>query len=283
MISYHYTSSIGIFGIINTSQLHCTSASFLNDPTEQKYFNSILKEVILKSSDCKSIYKTLYNESVESHILNPFENYVVSFCKKSDSLSMWSHYANGNGYNLGFNIDSIIERNSPGFFSIRKVDLIYSKDTQINLIENYILSHKDYSEKYLYLEDVKNLALESDDKNSYDEANYEQDNYLIEFSTGLLELKLKFKHEAFKGEEEVRIVLSQDESKGLESSHKITSNGVIIEYVTLSVNLSEDLVSVNVHPINSDLHSVGMNRFLNTKVGYKKINVSKSEIPFRLI
>lgn len=283
MDSYHYTSSNGIFGIINSCQLHCSNANFLNDPTEQNYFESILKEVISKNSACKNIYEILYNNSVESHIINPFENYVISFCKNKDSLSMWSHYAKGNGYNLGFNIDSIIKRNNNKFLSIKKVDLIYSKHDQISSLEKYILSHKDNSVKYLQFENTKKFAQKNDDKNSYDTANYEQDNYLIDFSSGLFEMNLKFKHEAFKREEEVRLVVSQDESAVLTTSHKISSTGIIIEYVSLALNLSEDLTSITMHPLNGDLHTMGMERFLNAKVNIKKIDISKSEIPLRLI
>ena len=283
MDSYHYTSSYGIFGIINSCQLHCSNANFLNDPTEQNYFDSILKEVISKNSACKNIYKILYNNSVESHIINPFENYVISFCKNKDSLSMWSHYAKGNGYNLGFNIDSIIKRNNHNFFSIKKVDLIYSRPDQINILKRYILSHKDNSAKYLLLENTKTLAQKNDARNSYDEANYEQDNYLIDFSSGLFEMKLKFKHEAFKREEEIRLVVCPDESKEITTSHKISSTGIIIEYVSLALKLSEDLTSITMHPLNSDLHTIGMKRFLNTKVNNKIIDIGKSEIPLRLI
>lgn len=283
MNSYHYSSSAGIFGIINSCQLHCSNANFLNDPTEQNYFDSILKEVISKNSECKNIYEILYNNSVESQIINPFENYVISFCKNKDSLSMWSQYAKGNGYNLGFNIDSIIKRNINNFLSIKKVDLIYSKHDQISSLEKYILSHKVNSEKYLQSEKIKKIAQNNNDKTSYDIANNEQDNYLINFSSGLFEMKLKFKHEAFIREEEVRLVVSQDETTHVKTSHKISSIGIIVEYVSLELDLEEDLTSITIHPLNGNLHTMGMERFLNAKINIKNIDISKSKIPLRLI
>ena len=283
MASYHYSSSNGVFGIINSFKLHCSNANFLNDPTEQNYFDSILNEVISKNSACKSIYEILYNNSVESNIINPFENYVISFCKNKDSLSMWSNYTKGNGYNLGFNIDSIIKRNINKFLSIKKVDLIYSKHDQITNLEKYILSHKVNSEKYLKFENTKKTAQNNDNRNSYDTAKYEQDNYLIDFSTGLFEMKLKFKHEAFIREEEVRLVVSQDESTNVTTSHKISSTGIIVEYVSLELDLEEDLTSITMHPLNGDLHTMGMEKFLKAKVNIKKIDINKSDIPLRLV
>jgi len=283
MDSYHYTSSDGIFGIINSSQLHCSNVNFLNDPTEQNYFDSIINEAITKNSVCKNIYEILYNNLVEPCIINPFENYVISFCKNKDSLSMWSHYAKGNGYNLGFNIDSIIQRNINNFLSIKKVDLIYSKHDQITSLEKYILSHKVNSEKYLQCENIKKIAKNNNDKNSYELANYEQDNYLIDFSSGLLEMRLRFKHEAFINEEEVRLVVSQDETKHVTTSHKISSIGIIVEYVSLELDLEEDLTSITMHPLNGELHTMGMERFLNAKINIKNIDISKSKIPLRLI
>jgi len=280
---YHYTSSNGLFGIIDSCELQCTNASFLNDPTEKKYFDSVLKEVISKNSACANIYKILNNSSVVSHIVNPFEHYIISFCKNKDSLSMWNYYSKGNGYNLGFNIESIIKRNNDKFHLIKKVDLIYSRLEQLSSLERYILNYKDKSEKYLQLKNEITFAEQNGDRIKYDIANYEQSNCLIDFSEGLFEMQLKFKNEAYKNEKEVRLIVSQWEPEGLISSHKISSTGIIIEYVSLELNLLEDLTSITTNPLSNELHKLGLSKFLNSKIENKKIDINKSEIPFRLI
>ena len=164
MYLYHYTSSNGIFGIINSCELHCSNVNFLNDPTEQKYFDNILKEVITEAPVCKNIYEILYNKSLELSLINPFENYIISFCKNKDLLPMWVQYAKGDGYNIGFNIDSIIERNRHKFSFIKKVELTYSKDDQLSNLKKYILSHKDNAEKYMRLEESKKIAQKKHDR-----------------------------------------------------------------------------------------------------------------------
>lgn len=127
MTVYHYTSSNGVLGIINSSKLFCTNINFLNDPTELKYYKEVLKEVFKVTPECNKIYSLLYNQSYEQNVLNPFQNYIVSFSANNDSLSMWNYYANGNGYNIGFDIDSIIRRNRSEHLSIQKIVMCYIK------------------------------------------------------------------------------------------------------------------------------------------------------------
>lgn len=131
MILYHYTSGQGLYGILNSSELHCSHVNFMNDPSEDIYFEEILTKVFEESPIAKNIYNAMYNESYIRAIADPFDRYVASFSKNRDSLSMWNYYAKGNGYNIGVNIENVIEENTDSQIDIQTIELIYNSAAQL--------------------------------------------------------------------------------------------------------------------------------------------------------
>ena len=125
MVLYHYTTGQGIFGILNSSKLHCSNINFLNDPSEETYFKEVLSEVLAASNECRAIHDKLYNQSYEEVILNPTAKFIVSFSKNPDSLSMWNYYASGNGYSIGIDIDSVITANKCFEMDILKAVVLF--------------------------------------------------------------------------------------------------------------------------------------------------------------
>src|SRR5688572_14351294 len=111
MTLYHYTSGQGLFAIVNSGQLHCSHIDFMNDPSESFYFSTVLENVFDKVPKTKEIYSTLFNESYHRAVADPFEKFIASFSMNEDSLSMWNYYSKGNGYNLGLDVDGIINNN----------------------------------------------------------------------------------------------------------------------------------------------------------------------------
>lgn len=275
MILYHYTTGQGVFGIINSKQLHCSNVMFLNDPSEQKYSNEILEVVLSKCSLCKKIYDTFYNESYHDVILNQTDKFIASFSKNRDSLSMWNYYSKGNGYNIGFEIDAIIKNNHGNKVYIKKVELIYDKNEQLKRTTNFILSFKDKLKRYHELNALS----------EHDYYKYEQEtNWLIEeFNDGIYDLMITFKHEAYENEEEIRLIVNPDSFQREPTEYKISNNGVFIEFVGLNLNPKEDIKSITIHPLNEDIHLQSTKHFLYSRVGYNQIEVNKSEIPFRLV
>src|SRR5689334_19474832 len=148
MTLYHYTSGQGLFGIINSGKLHCTNVNFLNDPSEQSYFQQILAIVFAEYEDTRDVYSTLFNESFQKAVLDPFEKFIASFSKNPDSLSMWNYYAKGNGYNIGLDIDKIIEQNGDSNLAIQKIELIYDQKIQIEKTKEFLQGHNINCNKY---------------------------------------------------------------------------------------------------------------------------------------
>ncbi len=268
-ILYHYTSGNGLMGILNSSELHCSHILFLNDPTEHKYFDNVLEELFINSEDCKEIYSNLYNESYYGITYEFHEYYVLSFSKNKDSLSMWNYYSNSNGYNLGFDIESIINRNNTTNKSFFKIELVYDKTKQYNLLKKYIKSFK----KELIR--LRRLNIDSD------EYNHAEELLIRKFNDGLIMYRFTFKHSGYSREEEVRILIAKPVNNGEESSYRISPNGVIVEYIKLKIDIKEDLKTITIHPLGSDLHLAGINGFLYSIQTNDTLKVNISKVPFR--
>lgn len=277
---YHYTSGKGLFGILSSSTLQCTHIDYLNDPTENKYLDSVLEDFYSQYPEYKKLYDKLHNQSIED-IVFPFTYYVASFSKKSDSLHMWNYYANGNGYNIEMDIDSIKSLNKNQADEIFIKNVIYDPQKQIDkLIEffnNYKVQYDDNNEKM------------SRECNSDERENYIDNFDIIQFnfSAQLLNFKFLFKHYAYRHEEEVRLVICKDytsESKNDNIGYKTSDSGVIIQFTTLKLDLKDCIKSITIHPAASDLHQFGAHMFLISKIGYvDKSKVKKSMVPFRII
>lgn len=270
---YHYTSGNGLFGIINSSELHCSHQRFLNDPTEHSYFDNVLHSVLDRNSFLQTIYVELFIK--DYRIDSSDQQFIFSLSKNPDSLSMWNYYANGNGYNIAFNIETIIAKNIDKF-RIEKVEMIYDFSLQQKIINSFV---EDYTDRFNRFNLLTKEMTRTEDADEVDRKMDEQNEIKKLFTQGIKNLKTSFKHEAYKDEEEVRIIV-KNEKKG---RFKVSGQGVFIEYLILEMSPENDIIEIFVHPLSSDLHVEGMKRFIKSKIPYKKVNVIKSEIPFRLI
>lgn len=277
---YHYTSGQGLFGIINSDELQCSNINFLNDPSEKSYFQDLCKFVCKESNDCKQIFSTLFNDSFQKAVVDPFETFIASFSKNEDSLSMWNYYAKGNGYNIGIDIDKIIEENNDVNLAIQKIDLIYDREKQIMDTLNFIQGHKESSDKYRDYDDKLKAVEKEDDYYEYSE---EQNHLIEEFNYGIYGLGLGFKHKAYEREQEVRLIISENEMEQRTTKFKVSENGVFVEYFPLKLNLKSNLKSITIHPLNGQLHLEGTKKFVSLQNLAKETEIKVSEIPFRMV
>lgn len=273
MTLYHYTSGNGLFGIINSSELHCSHQQFLNDPTEQSYFDNVLRSVLDKNEFLKTIYVELI---IRDYLFDSsIQQFIFSLSKNPDSLSMWNYYANGNGYNIGFDIDSIIEKND-NRLKIKKVEMIYDFTKQRDLVKLFVENNIINYEKYNAL--TKQM-IKTGDALKVDRFMREQTEIRKGFTQGINELKTSYKHAAYKDEEEIRLIINQSSN----GQFKVSGQGVFIEYLTLGMTSDKDIIQIMAHPLSTELHVEGMKRFIKSKMTEKNVTVKKSEIPFRLI
>ena len=270
-ILYHYTNGNGFMGIMESSELHCSHISLLNDPSEHIYFDEVLNKVLLDSKGCKTIYDSLYNDSYFGGQYYNREYYVLSFSRNGDSLSMWNYYSNGNGYNLGLNIENIIKNNTGKVGHVSRIELVYDEIEQYKLLKKYIESFKNE------LARIKKLGLNIPDN------SYEDDQLTMEFIDGLISMRLRFKHSGYDREEEIRFLVTKPEWIGRTNFYRISKNGVVVEYIKLSFDIKKDLESITIHPLGNSLHLEGLKRYLNSKGMNGKLKLENSKLPFRSV
>ena len=107
MILYHYTTPIGLEGIIRTKSIWASDYRFLNDATEFNYGLAVFDRILSSSfgtlcdPDVIETISTLRQAATASD----FSVLIASFCKHPDLLSQWKGYNNAVGYAIGINDD----------------------------------------------------------------------------------------------------------------------------------------------------------------------------------
>lgn len=276
MILYHYTTGSGVFGIINSQQLHCSNVKYLNDPSENAYGNDIIGEVINECTKCKNIFTALYSEEYQKYILYSSDKYVASFSRHRDSLAMWNYYAGGNGYNIGFNLESILDGSDENLLII---ELIYDRGTQLKMMKDLILSYELKGEKFKEFLVSENYTARDP---LYIKLNYADSKSFDDFNKDIFDLMIRFKHEAYRNEEEIRLMINKGSIELGSTEFKVSNQGVFIEYYPINIKLYHCIESITVHPLNNELHRESILNFLSSKIKYNSIDVHLSNIPFRL-
>jgi hypothetical protein len=129
---YHYTTTAGLLGILDSKTLWATDAEFLNDAQELRYgrdqlcvslddesrrldsnplIESVNTEVRARAdmlSHAASILRRGQNNQYRD-LIEETGIFVTCFCEDGDLLSQWRSYAAG-GYALGFNPSVLLRR-----------------------------------------------------------------------------------------------------------------------------------------------------------------------------
>lgn len=280
MTLYHYSSGQGLFGIMNSDELHCSNVNFLNDSSEKSYFSELLDSICKNDEKCKIICEALYSDSFIRSYIDPTDSFIASFSKNGDSLSMWNYYARGNGYNIGVDIDKVIEENEDNNINIYKMELIYDQRKQIDITHTFILRHEENAKKY---HEIEKILETSNEEEEYHRLGAEQTWLVEDFCEGIYDLMIQFKHQAYEREEEVRLIITEKQGVNNLTRFKISDNGVFIDYFPIKLKLRKNLKQVTIHPLNGKLHLEGTQRFIASKMGHPNTDIKISKIPFRLV
>jgi hypothetical protein len=94
----HYTDFGGLKGILETGALWATYSRTLNDATEQQYGERVVRDYLASLSNGSEADRLLMAMGLSTH-----RNFASCFCESSQILSMWTTYsARGGGYCLEF-------------------------------------------------------------------------------------------------------------------------------------------------------------------------------------
>lgn len=279
---YHYTSIDGVFGIINSEYINATHIGYLNDPSEEEYFNKVLHQYLNVNEDSKKIYSALYNSSYEN-AYDSKEKYIISFSELTDALPMWNYYSEGNGYNIGFYLDKIIDRiNSKIVLSSFKIKIIYDKNDQLQILEKFFIKYKEEPENINQLSLRMEECRKQNNEREYYNLEYELDNIIISFMEEHSVLKKSFKHPSYSNEREVRLIIEPDHQYE-NIFYRKTISGILVPYIKIPIKNREDIASITLHPLQSKLGKNGIMHFLKNKGIDLADKISISQIPFREI
>lgn len=302
---YHYTNTKGLMGILNLQLgkvvLWLSRADCLNDITEGKEVERILKivakemldnnEITEKEFDCINdmkcdnrilFAKTFYerdSKPVTQASFQESDDYILSFCKKPNTLEMWRYYSKGEtGYCLGFDQSALQ--------FVTHFDPFTVNDGKNSKIEWLDVVYDDSIKK----EKVKNSIKETQEIISKIYKIYKQE-YLNAFKIYLSSLLKKyqytFKHECFKNEDEIRVVISVPKKKKVfEKSEDFeikfrNSDEMIIPYIEYEFP-KKCLKSVMISPLSNDNTKNSTQDYIKAFTDESDdIIVEKSELPIR--
>lgn len=157
---YHYTSNTGLMGIVGSNCFWVSRADFLNDSLEIAYLKEILQftiseiensfDGILDKRDSNgsllkliiSQLKSALNRYPDLYLHYAKQTFILSLSENNDSLTLFSNYSNGDGYNIGFKREELvrlIDQESGNIIQMGKVN--YNREYQENIIYNDIIDN----------------------------------------------------------------------------------------------------------------------------------------------
>lgn len=288
---YHYTTIAGLQGILKGKNFWVSHSYFLNDSSEIKYTYrlvvDVLKEIMDNEQDDKVI--KMYNilkiavEEVEirevgaenivarSGSYRPSE-YILSFSLNKDSLSVWSAFTEGGGYNIGINFHEYFRELQKQNFLIGPIPgkVIYNLEKQREIISSKIDEYKK-----LYLKHMDNFDQEKEKV------------FVSNFTSSIRLYANFFKNPKFYSDEEFRIVFYNYRNGGyIPPSYRVKGD-VLIPYINSNKGGDSTtfipLKSITIGPTNqSDIAKEGLAYFLSD-LGYNVTNIEllSSDIPLR--
>lgn len=296
-ILYHYTSIYALKGIIENKELWVTGVDYLNDSKERRYIIEYLEFVINKLKEINNngiveyleyvlwgirlFFKEELSETgeiyniIRSYVNNNLirrlnDSYVLSLSKNNDSLTLWGNYANNEGYNIGFDKNSLIET------------FINSDSTQYSIPLHGEVLYKSIE----YDKDVNSDEIIIEVQEYYNNCikyDVSKEKIICGLIGNMIYIGLFIKQKEFINEEEYRVVFLRENyfEEGFRTEFRIKDSS-FIPFIKVPFN-ERDIKSIRVGPNNkSDIAENGLMALLEEKgFNLEEIEINKSNIPLR--
>jgi hypothetical protein len=265
---FHYTSSLGLMGIIKSNKIWTTKIHYLNDKSElQLAFEYIRNEI---ESQNKGIDKTRTDEELNNMIealnsIGVINVSVASFTEFGDQLSQWRGYCEiGQGYSIGFNGQKLMDHVAKSE-NYRLVPCVYDEKKHLQMVKEFVNSAP--------VIDITNHP-------NYGKPPF----YEMPFGNAALFLAPIIKSEGFKEEKEWRLISS---ALSYENAEFRKGNYSLIPYWEFDLDLEHTFNSIVIGPTpEQDLAERALQGFLlNAYFDNVALwtNIKHSKIPFRKI
>jgi len=202
-VLYHYTTTSGLRGILESGSLFMTDAFFLNDQTEVVYGRDLAREVLAGFRSDKAEVQTFLQHTVQRFDpLGPegdgYRPFVACFCSNGSLLSQWRGYAaSATGYALG--LESAVLSNRAERLGYEAIGVVleqveYDRRNQESIVRHAVdrvLGNFEQDLEIVAAADIGNLRVL----------------YFNVLSTVLADLFPRFKHPMFAEEREWRLLI----------------------------------------------------------------------------
>ena len=283
---YHYTSQMGLDGILKNRQLWANDIYMQNDKSEGIYVLSVLKQNIdsfgiqedYKNAILRQIEKVKVALQDRSYEYLKHRSFIVSFSTVGDELTLWNYYTKNEdsvGYNIAFDTKVLMNK-----IKIKKLVL----DKEINVCYPGIMDADFHHGKVIYNENEQCEIMKKEIEKfaSYFIPNDDFCEYLL--VEKILWIGNFFKSSYFEHEQEYRLVFFTGTDKEYPDAKEIAmeiegaknKNHIEVYYNPHSV------LSVTCSPTN-ELKDVKRAKEYMTSIYPNFKNVNESKIPFRII
>lgn len=295
---FHYTTAEGLLGITKNDRLWASDCRYLNDVSEPRYAQSVIKEAVT------NLAHTVTAGSFTEQILGQFWNwaeyvlnakavtapphlgipipssqapdlYVFCLSEEADLLSQWRAYSDhGSGYALGFS-DTKLLGLVQAIWSQYLVRVIYDKGDQLKLAEN------DLGKIATLLDQFEKKASPLDD----DRKEWITRKLFQSLLNEAIRLQGKFKTPAYREEKEWRILQFVHPASTSIPIHFRAARNRVVPYLELDFHEPKKLPLPIEHVTAGPTHDPTLSKdaltMLFSKRGYSGVTIENSRVPFR--
>ena len=270
---WHYTDTKGLEGIVQNRTIRLSHPSFLNDPSELQYANSVYKEMLDMLANHQSPLAQKFASGYQDYRKD--ENFpvpfVASFCSDQDNLELWRQYGDdGRGFSLGFRmkeLKDVLERQTQQMeipSQIYVYRILYNKNEQDDLRNKILNFNLNYFQKI--------------DKTGENPIKvYNQLGTMLDFFIPF------FKHPCYENEKENRLVL-HGHSTSYHETKFLARRGYFKPYIDLKIEQDKTfpLAAIVVGPATPQPRCKrSLRMFLNNYgLGRANILISPSALPY---
>lgn len=299
---WHYTSAVGLKGIIDGHTLRATSADFMNDADEMRsgarafaaHFEQRRNELTAKSQRIVEHSGALSTGAVS-------DSYLLSASRLGDSLTMWRNYGgDGVAYAIGLDRNSPLvplehvkgdahPKPPPDFYTPEWEDLGDGERYNLNPSPDYVLVLGKSWHDVTYISGPDHEAVRAEFDHMASRLESDKGDRLLFFwmyPDGTLRL---MKDAGFRDEREVRMVVSvhpewkfvqhRPSRFGLVPYIELAASDNQQEFATERTVLPIREIMIGPSPVKSEAERAL--RMLLDNSGYGAVKIGTSEIPFR--
>jgi hypothetical protein len=251
----HYTSNGGLEGMLRSGAFWLSDMSTVNDPSELVYFYSVLRPILLRKSVPRAVNEGLINATDIFAFGTSWFGYIFSFCRAINKLPQWTTYADAaKGVAISFDVERLAVAGQPDKYAL--ISVIYDPVIQAKQTEQTV----DHA-----IQLGRELGV----------TKRQQVRFWFEVTLHLLHCAIRFKHPAYRDEEEVRILLLRPGREGAKT--RLNRRGEQMHYIEVPLP-KEAITGVMLGPCSPV--SVGDTEHLVADAGVS-IPITKSDIPYR--